>query len=160
MTSELRPHKGAQEAFCRRSEFEALYGGAAGPGKTSCLVALASRQVDKPGYKAILFRRTFPRLQEIMDRCWEYYPTIGGVWRATEHRWYFPGGDASGAVKPFIQLGHLQHEDDKRNYQGKEFAWAGFDELTEFSEDQYLYLGWLSSSVQTRRHFATGQGND
>ncbi len=130
MTSELRPHKGAQEAFCRRSEFEALYGGAAGPGKTSCLVALASRQVDKPGYKAILFRRTFPRLQEIMDRCWEYYPTIGGVWRATEHRWYFPGGDASGAVKPFIQLGHLQHEESKRDYQGKEFAWLQTRQLS------------------------------
>ena len=148
MTSEWRPHKGAQEAFCQRAEFEALYGGAAGPGKTDCLVALASRLVDRPGYRAILFRRTFPRLQEIMDRCWEHYPTIGGEWKATERRWYFPGGDASGSVKPFVQLGHMQHEDDKRDYQGKEFAWAGFDEVTEFSEDQYLFL--VGSRVRSK----------
>ena len=29
-----RPHEGAQEEFCARGEFEVLFGGSAGPGKT------------------------------------------------------------------------------------------------------------------------------
>lgn len=134
------PHAGSQEEFCRRAEFEALYGGAAGPGKTDCLVALATEYVHVPGYRGILFRRTFPQLQEIQDRCWALYPQIGGQYRATERRWYFPGGDASGDAKPFVQTGHMQHEDDKHNYQGKQFNFAGFDELTQFTETQYLYI--------------------
>lgn len=128
-----KPHPGPQENFCSRGEFEVLYGGSAGPGKTSCLVIEAIRYVGVPGYKALILRRTFPQLQEIIDRCWDYYPALGGIYKATEHRWYFPSG-------AFVVLGHMQHENDKYNYQGKEFHFVGFDELTQFLESQYLYL--------------------
>jgi hypothetical protein len=127
------PHAGAQEEFCARGEFEALYGGAAGPGKTDCLIALATRYIEFPDYKGILFRRTFPQLQEIIDRCWARYPSFGGVYRSTEHRWYFPSGAT-------IALSHMQHEADMYNHQGKEYQFIGFDELTQFLLMQYLYL--------------------
>jgi hypothetical protein len=39
-----------------------------------------------------------------------------------------------------IDLGHCQHENDKYNYQGKEYHRIGFDELTQFSLTQYTYL--------------------
>lgn len=128
-----RPHDGPQTEFLSRGEFEALYGGQAGPGKTDCLVAAPTRWIEFPDYKAILLRRTFPQLQEIIDRCFKRYPDLGGVYRSTEHRWYFPSGAT-------IALGHMQHANDKYNYQGKEFNFVGFDELTQFTEDQYLYL--------------------
>jgi hypothetical protein len=127
------PHEGAQTEFLSRSEFEVLFGGSAGPGKTACLVAGMTRDVDKPTYHGLIVRRTFPQLQEIIDRCWRLYPELGGVYRSTEKRWKFP----SGAV---IDLGHMQHEDDKYNYQGKDFHRIGMDELTQFSETQYTYL--------------------
>jgi len=127
------PHPGAQTEFCSRGEFEVLFGGAAGPGKTDCLIMEALRHIDKPEYSALLLRRTFPQLQEIIDRCHAHYPSLGGIYRATEHRWYFP----SGAV---INLGHMQHEQDKYNYQGKQYHFVGFDELTQFTETQYTYL--------------------
>jgi len=127
------PHPGPQITFCRRGEFEVLFGGAAGPGKTDCLVMEATRFVVNSRYRAIIFRRTFPQLQEIIDRCWQWYPLLGAVYRATEHRWYFPSGAA-------INLGHMQHETDKFNHQGKEYHFVGFDELTQFLESQYLYL--------------------
>lgn len=135
-----RPHPGPQERFCRSAVFEALYGGSAGPGKTDCLVALPTFYVDRPGYRALLLRRTFPQLQEIIDRCWRLFPTIGGEYRASEHRWTFPTGDAPKGQKATIQLGHMQHEDDRYNYQGKDFHFVGFDELTQFTEKQYTYL--------------------
>lgn len=127
------PHPGAQTEFLERGEFEVLYGGAAGGGKTDCLIMEALRFVHHPQYRAVILRRTFPQLQEIIDRCWHFYPQIGGVYRSTEHRWYFD----SGAV---INLGHMQHENDRYSYQGKEYQFIGFDELTQFLETQYLYL--------------------
>lgn len=127
------PHNGPQFEFCSAGEYEVLFGGAAGPGKTDCLIMEATRHVEFPDYRGIIFRRTFPQLQEIIDRCWKWYPKIGGEYRATEHRWYF----SSGAK---IALSHMQHEQDKYNHQGKEYHFCGFDELTQFLESQYLYL--------------------
>lgn len=127
------PHAGPQENFCATGEFEALYGGAAGGGKTDCLIALALRHIHNPIYHGLILRRTFPQLQEVVDRCFNIYPHLGGVYRSTEHRWYFPSGAK-------ITLGHMQHENDKYNYQGKEFHFIGWDELTQFTETQYLYL--------------------
>ena len=127
------PHPGPQTEFCQRGEFEALFGGSAGPGKTDCLVAEASRFVGADGYHGLLLRRTYPQLQEIMDRCWRMYATMGGEFRSTEKRWYW-------GKNSFISLGHMQHETDKYNYQGKEFHFIGVDELTQFSDTQYLYL--------------------
>jgi len=128
-----QPHPGPQTEFCKRGEFEVFFGGAKGPGKTDCLIAEAARYVFHPKYHGLLLRRTFPRLQEIIDRCWLLYPTIGGEYRAGEHRWYFPGGGK-------VTLGHAQHEQDKYNYHGKEFHFLGFDELTEFDESTYLFI--------------------
>ena len=127
------PHDGGQDEFCRRGEFEILYGGQAGPGKTDCLIALATRFVTNGNYRGLLLRRTFPQLREVIDRCWALYPTIGGTYRSMDHRWTFPSGAS-------IELGHMQHESDQYNYQGREFQFVGFDELTQFTEGQYLYL--------------------
>ena len=137
------PHLGAQENFCASGEFEALYGGAAGPGKTDCLIALATRYIEFQDYKGILFRRTYPQLQEIIDRCWMRYPSLGGVYRSTEHRWYFPTGST-------IALSHMQHESDMYNHQGKEYQFIGFDELTQFLLGQYLYLFSRARSTNPR----------
>ena len=130
-----KPHPGPQENFCSRGEFEVLFGGAAGPGKTDCLIMETARDVDHPRYSGLILRRTFPQLQEIIDRTRHWYPMVspGAEYRATEHRWRFPSGAT-------ITLGHMQHEGDKYNYHGKEFQFVGFDELTMFTESQYLFL--------------------
>jgi hypothetical protein len=149
------PHQGAQTEFCSRGEFEVLFGGAAGPGKTDCLIMEATRDVRYPSYSGLLLRRTFPQLQEIIDRCHMHYPYLGGIYKATEHRWYFPSGAT-------INLGHMQHENDKYNYQGKEFQFVGFDELTQFTETQYLYLfsraRSANSQIKSRIRATTNPG--
>lgn len=127
------PYSGPQTEFCSRGEYEVLFGGAKGPGKTDCLVAVATRRVDHPKYRGVLIRRTYPRLEEIMDRCHLLYPTLGAEWRAQESRWRFPSGAK-------IKISHMQHEQDKYNYHGKEFHFIGWDELTEFLESQYTFV--------------------
>lgn len=128
-----KPHEGAQTEFHTRDEDFVLFGGSKFPGKTHALLFEATRQVDKPGYKALLLRRTFPRLQEMMDRARLYFPKMGATWEGEARRWRFPSGAS-------IAFGHCEHEDSKYNYQGHEYAFIGFDQLEEFTESQVRFI--------------------
>lgn len=131
-----RPHAGQQVRFMASPAWEALFGGAAGPGKTDCLVMEALRQVDNPRYNAILLRRVFPSLEAadgMIARSLRWYPSLGGDYNFAKHFWTFPSGAR-------IYFGQIQHESSKFLYQGTQFSFIGFDELTEFTETQYTYM--------------------
>lgn len=155
-----RPHSGQQTRFLSSPAFEALFGGQAGPGKTECLVMEALRQVDNPRYTGILFRRIFPSLEAargLIQRSLEWYPAYGGRYNAGKHYWSFPSGAR-------IYFGHMQHEADMLDYQGAEYAFIGFDELTEFTERMYLYMFTrcrvpLESGLRTYIRSASNPGN-
>src|SRR5574343_850220 len=123
MSSEYlwRPLPGFQTAACERWEDEVLMGGAAGPGKTDILVMEATRYVSVSDYKALILRRSFPQLEEIIDRARKYYPAIQGEYRAGNHTWYFPSGAQ-------IKFGHIQNPGDEYNYQGKEYQYIRSEE--------------------------------
>jgi len=136
MTTLWKPNAGPQERFLASPAHECLYGGAAGGGKSDALLAEALRQVANPLYRAVILRRTFPELEQsggLIDRSKDLYPALGGQYSETRHRWEFPSGAQ-------IDFGHMQREDDKRKYQGAQYAFVAFDELTHFTETQYLYL--------------------
>jgi len=125
-----------QAAFLLTEELEVLFGGAAGPGKSSGLLMAALQYVDQPGYAALLLRRTFKDLSlpgALMDRASEWLRPTDASWHPTEMTWSFPTGAT-------LTFGHLQWESDKYQYQSAEFQFVGFDELTQFSETQYAYL--------------------
>lgn len=131
-----RPNSVQQVRFLSSPADEALFGGAAGPGKTDCLLMEALRQIAHPLYRAILFRRVFPSLEAadgLIDRSLRWYPGYGGKYNHSKHVWTFPSGSR-------IYFGHMQHEKDMYTYQGAQFAFIAFDELTEFLEKMYLYM--------------------
>lgn len=131
------PNSDPQTRFLSSPAFEVLFGGAAGPGKTEALVMEALRQINKPKYTAIIFRRTFPMLEAangIIQRSQEWYPAYGGTYNGSKHYWTFPSSGAR------IYFGHMQYAKDMLQYQGAEFAFIGFDELTEFERKMYLYM--------------------
>lgn len=125
-----------QAAFLLTDELEVLFGGAAGPGKSSGLLMAALQYVDTPGYAALLLRRTFKELAmpgALIDRADEWLRPTDARWLPTEMTWAFPSGAT-------LSFGHLNYEQDKYQYQSAEFQFVGFDELTQFSETMYAYL--------------------
>lgn len=125
-----------QRAFLALDTFEAFYGGAAAGGKSDALLMAALQYVHVPGYAAIIFRRTFPDLNEpgaIMDRAKSWLIPRGVHWSGEDKRFTFPSGAR-------LSFGHLDHDADRYKYQGAEFQFLGFDEATQFPEKWYLYL--------------------
>ncbi len=129
------PPSVVQAAFLALPHMEAFYGGAAGGGKSDALLRGALQYVDCPGYKALLLRKTYPELAQpggLIDRSKEWL-TGKATWSEQKHRWTFPGG-------ALIEFGYLHRSDDRFRYQGAEFDFIGFDELTHFEEIDYRYL--------------------
>lgn len=126
-----------QRVFLRTNSIEALFGGAAGGGKSSALLMSALQYVDVPNYSAILFRRTFADLAlpgALMDRFKTWMSVFDDVhWNANSYVATFPSGAR-------ISFGYLNNTNDYLRYKGSEFQFIGMDEVTEIREADYRYL--------------------
>lgn len=131
-----KPNSPPQTRFLATTAYEALYGGAAGGGKSDALLMGALRYVHVPRYRALLLRRTFPDLERsLIDKSLQMYPMLPErpEYNKTSHRWDFPSGSQ-------IHFGHLQYETDVQQYQSSEWQYMGFDELTHFTAYQFKYM--------------------
>ena len=126
-----------QKVFLRTLTLEALFGGAAGGGKSSALLMAAMQYVDVPGYSAILFRRTYADLAlpgALMDRFKSWIAGQDDIhWNANSYVATFPSGAR-------ISFGYLNNTNDYLRYKGSEFQFIGMDEVTEIRENDYRYL--------------------
>ena len=55
------------------------------------------------------------------------------TWNGNKYLWTFPSGAT-------IQFGYLSAPRDKYRYKSSEFQYIGFDELTDFTEEDYLFM--------------------
>jgi predicted phage terminase large subunit-like protein len=116
---------------------EVMYGGAAGPGKSSWLLMEALLYCDDPNYAGILFRSTLPNLERepdgLIPMSHDWLRGTRAIWRPRTRTWEFP----SGATLTFGFLGDPRaHE----NYAGPSYRFIGFDEVTEIRSASYLFM--------------------
>jgi hypothetical protein len=118
------PQPGPQTELLSCPVKDVLYGGATGGGKTDALIGdFAAHDADYPSLaRGILFRRTYPELDEIIQRSREIYGQMGWRYKEKERTWYSPSGG-------ILRLRFFDKDDDWRKYWGHSYSWQGFDEL-------------------------------
>ena len=124
-----------QARFMERGEYEALYGGAAGGGKSEAAVMIPLAQVHIPHFRALILRKTVPQLAELIDKSRAYYPLAfpGARFNETKHLWTFPSGAR-------VIFGSMHTREDRENYRGRQFDCIIFDELTHFTWEEYSFM--------------------
>lgn len=147
-----RPNSKKQEDFLALPDSieEALYGGAAGGGKTEILLMLPllKKFHELPWFTGIIFRRTYAQLERSLIprsktggkfmhkgkevRTPSYYD-FQGDYNEQKHTWTFPSGAK-------IIFGHLDTDTRIAEYDTDQYNYMGWEELTDFSEKQYTYL--------------------
>jgi len=148
------PQIGPQSDACAAAEWcqELLYGGAGFGGKTDFLLGdWASAGGQGPVWVGILFRRTFPELEEIIERSRELYTPMRAEWSAGTKTWRWPSG-------ALLRLRSLDVLDDFWKYLGFSYSWIGWDELPQMETmgPYHRMKSRLRGPARSKRIRATG----
>src|SRR5271170_4008432 len=114
-----------QREFLSTSADIAVFGGAAGGGKSWALVYDPLRHIKVPGFSGVVFRRTSPEILNaggLWDEASGMYPAAGGKARISDLSYVFK-------PKARISFRHLELIDSVYSYQGSQFCYLAFDEL-------------------------------
>jgi hypothetical protein len=122
--------------------FELLFGGARGGGKTDFLLADFCGGIVTWGknWRGILFRKTYPELEEVILRAKELYLPIGAEYHDQKKTFTFNNG-------AWLRLRSLDRDDEVTHYQGHQYTWVGFDELGNYRTD--FQWGYMMTSCRS-----------
>jgi len=115
----FQPNPGPQTDFLSANEQEALFGGAAGGGKSFAMLADPVRYFNNPMSKKLLVRRSTEELRELISVSKQLYPrAIPGIkFLEREKTWVAPSGAT-------LWMSYLDRDEDVTRYQGQAFCVA------------------------------------
>ncbi len=128
--------EGPQRALLECSAHIAITGGAAGGGKTYGLLLDTLAHIKNPDAGVVLFRRTYPQIMAegaLWDEAGKMYPPVGGISNKTDTFYEFPSGMQ-------VKFAHMQHPDNRYQWDGAQIPILMFDQLEHFTVDQFWYL--------------------
>lgn len=105
---------------------EGFFGGARFGGKSDLLLGDYLQDVHEYGsaWRGVLFRKTFPQLEDLIVRSKEIYLRSypGAVFKDQSKTWHFPNG-------AYLRMRSLERDALADNYIGHAYTWIGWDEL-------------------------------
>lgn len=130
------PQKGPQLAaieadFCD----EIFYGGERGGGKSDFQLGYQEDGALRYGkdWRGIMFRKTYPELEELQSRAMEVFSGSGAVFKSQmsadypfSNTWYWPSGAS-------VKMRYIEREQDYGRYHGHQYTGISFDEVTEYA---------------------------
>lgn len=143
MSFNISPQAGPQEMFLASTADVAIYGGAAGGGKSYALLLEPLRHYHNPKFSAVIFRRNSTQVRNtggLWHESMAMYHQLNGHPREAFLEWIFPSGAK-------VKFAHLELERTIYDWQGSQIALLCFDELTHFSETQFCYMLSRNRSV-------------
>lgn len=133
----IGPQPGPQTTFLSCEADVAIYGGAAGGGKTFAILLDNLRFYEMPEGGAVCFRRTSKQVRStggLWDTSEALYSQLDATPRSSQIMdWTFPNGWK-------LTFAHMEYEKNKFDWQGSQIPVIYFDELTHFSETQFTYM--------------------
>jgi len=133
---EISPQAGPQTAFLETLAEIAFFGGGAGGGKSYALLLEPLRHYNNPEFGAVIFRRNSTQVRNeggLWHESLAIYSHLMGHPRQAFLEWRFPSGAR-------VKFAHLENERSVYDYQGSQIAMIGYDELTHFTENQFVYM--------------------
>jgi hypothetical protein len=132
----IGPQPGPQTEFLTTSADIAIYGGAAGGGKSYALLLEPLRHYHNARFGAVIFRRNSTQVRNeggLWHESMALYGPLGAHPREAFLEWVFP-------TYARVKFGHLEHDRSVHDWHGSQIPFIGFDELTHFSERQFFYM--------------------
>jgi len=131
-----KPQPGAQLiAWTAHWCDELFYGGERGGGKSDLQIGFQEDGALTYGkaWRGIMFRKTFPELEELQARASEVFPGEGAVFKTQPSAdypfsscWYWPSGAS-------VKMRYIENDKDYGRYHGHQYTGISFDEVTEYA---------------------------
>lgn len=132
----VAPQEGPQTEYLATRADIAIYGGAAGGGKSYALLLEPVRHFNNSRFGAVIFRRNSTQVRNeggLWDESVSLYGGLGAHPREAQLEWVFPSTMR-------VKFAHLEYDRSVFDWQGSQIPLIGFDELTHFTEKQFFYM--------------------